>query len=100
MHRRAYSHARGGTYCSDQRYRNSLWDLRGKMAGMPLWQLLGGYRKRVPAYAHPFYSEGKGIKELSREWRVTLSMVRAVKMKVGPQPGNRSCHLFVHGQRR
>lgn len=29
----------------------ALWDLSGKVAGMPVWKLLGGARTRVPAYA-------------------------------------------------
>jgi L-alanine-DL-glutamate epimerase-like enolase superfamily enzyme len=29
----------------------ALWDICGQRAGMPVWQLLGGYRDRVPAYA-------------------------------------------------
>ena len=29
----------------------ALWDLAAKAAGMPLWQMLGGARDRVPAYA-------------------------------------------------
>jgi L-alanine-DL-glutamate epimerase-like enolase superfamily enzyme len=28
----------------------ALWDLTGKAAGLPCWQLLGGYRDWVPAY--------------------------------------------------
>ena len=29
----------------------ALWDLAAKAAGLPLWQMLGGARNRVPAYA-------------------------------------------------
>lgn len=29
----------------------ALWDLRAQHAGTPLWQLLGGHRDKVPAYA-------------------------------------------------
>ena len=29
----------------------ALWDIRGKAQNLPLWQLIGGYRDRVPTYA-------------------------------------------------
>ena len=90
MHRRAYKHARGGiVIAAISGIDIALWDLRGKIAGMPLWQLLGGYRQRVPAYATGgFYAQGKGIKELSREMEAYVKHgFRAVKMKVGRNPG-------------
>lgn len=86
MHQRAYKHARGGLLIAAMSGIDiALWDLRGKMSAMPLWRLLGGYRRRVPAYATGgFYAEGKGIRELCDEMRAYgRHGFRAVKMKVG-----------------
>jgi L-alanine-DL-glutamate epimerase-like enolase superfamily enzyme len=42
---------------------NTLWDLRGRLLGSPVWQLLGGSgRPRIPAYASTlgtFHGEGE-----------------------------------------
>ena len=86
MHRRAYKHARGGiVIAAISGIDIALWDLRGKQANMPVWRLLGGYRKRVPAYATGgFYAEGKGVNELVAEMQTYVAAgFRAVKMKVG-----------------
>lgn len=86
MHQRAYKHARGGVLIAAMSGIDiALWDLRGKLAGQPLWRLLGGYRREVPAYATGgFYAEGKGIRELVAEMEEYLRHgFRAVKMKVG-----------------
>jgi L-alanine-DL-glutamate epimerase-like enolase superfamily enzyme len=86
MHQRAYKHARGGLVIAAMSGIDiALWDLRGRLAGEPLWRLLGGYRRRVPAYATGgFYAEGKGIHELCQEMEAYCRHgFRAVKMKVG-----------------
>lgn len=45
----------------------ALWDLKGKQAGMPVWQLLGGRcRAAVPVYVH---ASGRDVVEVEDEVR-------------------------------
>ena len=46
----------------------ALWDLRAKVAGLPLYKMLGGFRQNIPTYvAGGYYEDGKGLKELQEE---------------------------------
>lgn len=67
---------------------NALWDLRGKLADRPVYQLLGGFRSRVPAYAAGgYYAARKDHGELIAELTAYVEAgYRAVKMKVGGAP--------------
>ncbi|MGN6486644.1 MAG: enolase C-terminal domain-like protein [Devosia sp.] len=38
----------------------ALWDIAGKVAGQPVYQLLGGWRKKLPAYASTFHGDENG----------------------------------------
>ena len=63
----------------------ALWDIKGKIANMPLYKLLGGFTNKIDTYvAGGYYEEGKGLKELAEEMEHNVDLgVRAVKMKVG-----------------
>jgi L-alanine-DL-glutamate epimerase-like enolase superfamily enzyme len=65
-----------------------LWDIRAKVAGLPLYKLLGGAQDSVDTYvAGGYYEEGKGLKELAAEMEENVKLgARGVKMKIGAVP--------------
>ena len=38
----------------------ALWDIAGKLYDAPVWELLGGYRKTLPAYASTYHGDENG----------------------------------------
>lgn len=66
----------------------AIWDLCARSLGIPLYQFIGGYHNRVPAYASGgVYVEGKGIDELVEEvFGYVTQGFKAVKIKVGRPP--------------
>ena len=63
----------------------TLWDIIGKIVEKPLYQILGGFRDRVPAYiAGGYYEDGKSLSDLVNEMKnYTVKGARAVRMKIG-----------------
>jgi len=65
----------------------ALWDIRGKAAGMPLYRLLGGSRRPVPAYAGGVSLGFQPPAQLIEELKKSLDAgYKAVKLRVGDSP--------------
>jgi D-galactarolactone cycloisomerase len=65
----------------------ALWDVRGKVTGWPLYRLLGGAARAVPAYAGGVslgYQEPAALVEEARA--VVAQGYRALKLRVGDTP--------------
>jgi len=59
----------------------ALWDIIGKVCGKPLYQLMGGYKKRVRAYAAPSL---KNSQKIAQECEDFIQMgFTAIKLRVG-----------------
>jgi L-alanine-DL-glutamate epimerase-like enolase superfamily enzyme len=64
----------------------AFWDLRGKAAGKPVWQLLGAGRDHAPAYASGLFWVDD-VRELEEEAaRHVERGFRRVKMRLGRSP--------------
>jgi L-alanine-DL-glutamate epimerase-like enolase superfamily enzyme len=66
----------------------ALWDLLGKLAGLPLYRLLGGWADEVPAYASGGYYRPGDPRENIREEMQSYKALGFTdyKMKVGGAP--------------
>jgi D-galactarolactone cycloisomerase len=73
---------KGGAVAAISAIDTALWDLRGKIAGQPVWKLLGGESGRAPAYASGnLYSSPEAVAEGVR--RAIARGFRRVKMRIG-----------------
>jgi len=75
----------------------ALWDIRGKAANMPLYELLGGSRKRIPAYAGGIAMGYQPPETLADEAQSYIDQgYRAIKLRLGDSVKNdiaRSQHV-------
>ncbi|HEY1225822.1 MAG TPA: mandelate racemase/muconate lactonizing enzyme family protein [Ramlibacter sp.] len=65
----------------------ALWDIRGKAARMPLYELLGGTRRRLPAYAGGIALGYQPKESLADEAQGYVERgYRALKLRLGDNP--------------
>ncbi len=83
------SHGMGaGTALAMSGIDQALWDIRGKVTGWPLYRLLGGTSRSIPAYAGGVslgYQEPAALVDEARP--LVAAGYRAVKLRVGDTPG-------------
>lgn len=78
---------KGLTYCALSAVDIALWDLKGKLLGVPVYKLLGGNSTRVPVYASggwTSYSDDELVAEVTG---MVAMGYTAVKFKVGVSGG-------------
>jgi len=83
------SHGMGaGTALAMSGIDQALWDIRGKVTGWPLYRLLGGTSRPIPAYAGGVSLGDQEPAALVDEARSLVAAgYRAVKLRVGDTPG-------------
>ena len=65
----------------------ALWDIRGKALGLPLYRLLGGSRRPIPAYAGGVSLGYQPPQALIEEAKKSIDQgYRALKLRVGDAP--------------
>lgn len=78
---------KGLAFCAYSAVDIALWDIKGKMLGLPLYRLLGGNDPKVPVYASGGWTS-YSLEELVAEAKSMVNQgYEKIKLKVGVQGG-------------
>ncbi len=78
---------KGLTFCALSAVDIALWDLKGKILGLPVHRLLGGARDRVPVYASGGWTSYDDDALVAEMRAMAAQGYRMVKFKVGVEGG-------------
>jgi len=78
---------KGLMFCALSAVDIALWDLKGKILGLPLHRLLGGSKTRVPVYASGGWTSYSDDELVAEAKKMVAQGYRMIKLKVGVEGG-------------
>jgi len=78
---------KGAAFCAISAVDIALWDLKGKILGLPVWRLLGGAQPRVPIYASGGWTSHDDDALVAEMRGMVARGYRHIKFKVGVEGG-------------
>ena len=79
---------KGLAFCSLSAVDIALWDVKGKLLGLPLFRLLGGTNNQVPAYASGGWTSFSVNELIEEAEQMSSEGFKLIKVKVGVEGGN------------
>lgn len=78
---------KGLMFCALSAIDIALWDLKGKITGLPLYKLLGGTERRIPVYASGGWTSYTDEQLITETTEMVRQGYQMVKFKVGVEGG-------------
>lgn len=78
---------KGLSFCALSAVDIALWDLKGKILDMPLYQLLGGTKKEIPIYASGGWTSWDDDELVAEAKKMVARGYKMIKLKVGVNGG-------------
>ncbi|MDC7288440.1 mandelate racemase/muconate lactonizing enzyme family protein [Blautia schinkii] len=78
---------KGLAFCALSAVDIALWDLKGKILGMPLYRLMGGTKRNIPIYASGGWTSYSDEELVEEAVEMVARGYRAIKLKVGVNGG-------------